>query len=97
MNLKKIHAKIENILHQLPANIIVKINLLHRNRFRQISRLVDVAAAADGDVIREQLQRDDREDRAEQIACFGNLDDVIRNLLTHGVAFGQDRNDDAVA
>ena len=39
--------------------IVIKL-LFNSNRFRQISRLIDVAAAADGDVVREQLQRNDR-------------------------------------
>ena len=49
----------------------------NRHRFRQIPGLIDVTAAADGDVIREQLQRNDRENRREQIARWRNLDHVI--------------------
>jgi hypothetical protein len=38
-------------------------SLLDRHRLGQISRLIYVAAAADGDVIGEQLQRDDLQNR----------------------------------
>lgn len=54
-------------------------SLFHRHGLRQVTRLVHVAAAADGDVVREQLQGNDREDWREQIARRGNLDDVIGN------------------
>ena len=37
--------------------------LLDRDRLGQVARLVDVRAARDRDVIREQLERDDRQDR----------------------------------
>jgi len=38
--------------------------LLDGDRFGQVARLVDVAAAADGDVIREQLERNNFEQRS---------------------------------
>ena len=55
-------------------------SLFNCYRFCQVTRLVNVAAAADGDVIREQLQRDDREDRSEQVRCLGYLDHMVRHL-----------------
>ncbi len=39
--------------------------LLDRHTLRKISRLVDVAAAADGDVVGEELEGDDFEDGEE--------------------------------
>src|SRR5687768_798977 len=36
--------------------------LFHRHRLRQVPRLIDVAAATHGDVIRQQLQRDGHDD-----------------------------------
>ena len=43
----------------------------------QVARLVDVAAAAHGDVIRQQLQRHDLENRQQQLAGVRNGDDVV--------------------
>ena len=42
--------------------------VLHRDALRQIARLVDVAAAAHRDVVRQQLQRHDLQDRRQQLA-----------------------------
>ena len=39
---------------------------LHRHAFREIPGLVDVAAAADTDVVGKQLEWDDHDDRGEQ-------------------------------
>ena len=44
---------------------VVFVALLHRHRLREISWLVDVTTASDRDVIRKQLQRDDRKNRRE--------------------------------
>ena len=41
--------------------------LFDGDRFGEIARLIDVAAAAHGDVVREQLQRNDFENRRDQI------------------------------
>ena len=40
--------------------------LFYRDALREVPRLIDVAAAAHGDVVREQLQRDRHDDRREQ-------------------------------
>ena len=40
--------------------------LLDRHALRQVPRLIDVAAAPDGDVVREQLQRHDHQHRRQQ-------------------------------
>src|ERR1044072_2844613 len=40
-------------------------NLLYRHALREIPRLIDVAAAAHGDVIRQQLQRNRHYDRRQ--------------------------------
>ena len=40
--------------------------LLYRDALREVARLVDVAAAPDRDVIRQQLQRDRHDDRRQQ-------------------------------
>src|SRR5438093_39376 len=44
-----------------PALEVVAV-LFDRDAFREVPRLVDVAAAPDCDVIREQLERNDHED-----------------------------------
>ena len=51
--------------------------LLYSNALRQIPRLVDVAAAADGDVVGEQLQRDDLQDGEKEFVALGDGDDVF--------------------
>ncbi len=61
--------------------------LFHRHRFGEISGLVHVAAAADGDVIREQLQRDDLNKRAEQLDGRRNVDHVLHQAADGRVAF----------
>src|SRR5437588_11445249 len=40
--------------------------LLHRHRFREVARLVDVGAAMIRDVVAEELGRDHRDDRHQQ-------------------------------
>ena len=42
---------------------VLFVALLHGHGFGQVARLVDVTAAPHGDVIRKQLQRDNRENR----------------------------------
>ena len=51
--------------------------LFDRDALRQIPRLVDVAAAAHGDVVGQQLQRNDHHDRREQLGRPGHLDDAV--------------------
>ena len=64
--------------------------LLDRDRLRQIARLIDIAAAADGDVIGQQLARHDFQNRHQQFRCVGNVEDVIGGLANLFVAFGGD-------
>ena len=45
--------------------------------FREIARLIDVATAAHGDVVGEHLERNDFQNRRDQIGRGGNFDDVI--------------------
>ena len=46
--------------------------LLHRHRLREVPRLVYVATSSHGDVIGQELQRNDGQDRREQVARFWN-------------------------
>src|SRR6185369_12836242 len=48
-----------------------------RDALGEVAWLVDVAAAADRDVVREQLERDRRQHRREEVHRLGDLDDVI--------------------
>ena len=54
--------------------------LLNRDALGQIARLIHVAAAPHGDVIRQQLQRHDLENRRQQIGRRRNLDHVVGHL-----------------
>ena len=50
--------------------------LLHRHRFRQVTRLVNVGALEHGNVIRQQLQRDGVEDWRQGVVDVRHVDDV---------------------
>ena len=55
--------------------------LLDRHALREIPRLIDVAAAAHGDVIREQLQRHHEQHRHQQrVRVRHGQDDVARRI-----------------
>src|ERR1700726_3042714 len=62
----------------------------------EVARLIDVAAAAYGDVISEQLQRQDLQNRSHELGSGRNFDHVIGSLASEVVAVGDDGNDDAV-
>src|ERR1041384_903297 len=55
--------------------------LFYRHRLREVPRLIDVAPAADGDVVREQLQRDHHDDRRQQIGRLRQLEHRIARLV----------------
>ena len=69
----------------------------YRNTLGEISRLIDIAAAADRNVIGEQLKRNHFEDRKQEFVGRCNGNEVRRTFLQIRVAFESDRNDDAVA
>src|SRR5262245_23809627 len=73
------------------------IRLLDRDRLREVARLIDVGAPGDGGVIREQLERDDRKDRAQQLVGVGHPADVVGEALDLLVALGRDSDDLRVA
>src|SRR5262245_38706460 len=70
---------------------------LDRHALRQISRLVDVAAPQHRHVVREQLERDHRQQRLQHRHRPGNVQHVIRQLHHLVIAFGRDRNDASLA
>src|SRR3954453_17785656 len=71
--------------------------LLDGYALREISRLVDVAAAADGNVIRKQLERDHLEKRQQQLTSDGNCDEVVGHFGNFFVTFAGNRYHDAAA
>src|SRR3954454_11262271 len=79
--------------HAVPAT---GVDLLDRNAFREVAWLIDVAAAADGDVVREQLQRHDHQYRRQQRMRLGYGDqEVLRRIQQRAdpvVAFRRDRD-----
>jgi len=65
--------------------------------FGEVTRLIDVAAAAHGDVVSEELKRNDFQHRHEEFGSGRKLDDVIGGLTRQAVAGGDDGNHDAIA
>src|SRR6185437_12061327 len=70
---------------------------LHRHRLRQISRLVHVQAALHRDVVREQLKRNDRQDRVEHVDRLGDPNLVVDHPLEHRLVLARDADDLAAA
>src|SRR5580698_10729114 len=63
-------------------------HLLDGDGFGQVAGLVYVAAAPDGDVVGEQLQRHDLDERGEQLHGGRDVDDVLDEAADGCVAFG---------
>src|SRR5215469_16521916 len=81
----------------MPADRSRFPTLLHRHAFRQIPRLVHIAATADGNMIRQQLERHDLQDRQQQVVSGSNADHVIGHLWNLFVALASDCDHDALA
>lgn len=71
--------------------------LLDCYAFRQISGLVDVAAAADGDVVSEELEGDYFQQGQEKLGGGGDVDGVFNKLGDVLVALDCDGDDSAAA
>src|SRR5437764_10896093 len=70
---------------------LYRARLFDRHRLGQVARLVHVAAQTHRDVVGEELERDDGEDRREQLRAGRDLDDVTglrRDRPVPGVADG---------
>ena len=67
-----------------------KSGLLHRDRLRQVAWLIDIATAADRDVIRQQLQRNNLEDRRKQFRSLRYVDYMVGRFFDLFVALGGD-------
>src|ERR1051325_10354904 len=61
--------------------------LLHRDAFGQVARFVDVAAAGDGDVVGQQLQRQHRQQREKRLQRRRQGNQLVDLLGDGGVAF----------
>ena len=73
------------------------LTLLHRHRFRQITRLVDVAAAFECHVVTEQLDRDTHQDWRYDFMAFGNSNNLVDGTFGDFATFGRDADDLAFA
>ena len=58
-----------------------QLRLFHSNRFSKVARLINIAAFVRSNVISEKLQRHNRERGEKHFVCFGDFDNVIRNVL----------------
>src|SRR5690625_7665659 len=58
---------------------------LHRHALREVARLVDVAAAHHGNVIRQELQRHHGEQRRQELLDARTADDVLAEIGEAGV------------
>src|SRR5439155_323806 len=66
-----------------------------RYAFRQVARPIHVAAAQDGDVIRQELERNHRQHRREQGWTRRHGDLMIREIPEIAVALARDRDNTA--
>src|SRR5437868_14698046 len=53
------------------------MELLDGDAFGEVARLVDVTLQLDGEMVGEELQGNDGENRADEIGDFGNSHDVV--------------------
>src|ERR1019366_5577095 len=70
-----------------PTTIVIR-RLFHSHRFREVARLVDVTSALHGDVICEELQRDDVDQWREHLGASRHRDrggkPSVERILTLG-------------
>src|SRR5713226_8759031 len=70
--------------------------LLHGHTLRQVSGLIDITAAQQGDMVSKQLKRYRRKNRIHQRICIGNIDRVIGLLGDFVISLCCYSNDDPV-
>ena len=79
----QVYCRVPNFIIQFPTLLSeytrgkISDGLLHRHAFGEVARLVHIAAARDGNVIGEQLQRDDREQREQRLQRLRQEDHVL--------------------
>ena len=82
----------------VPLSQAKRLQSFDRHAFREVARLVHVAAELDGEMVGEKLQRDDGQHRHHDIVRVGHGDDVVGDALQlRGAALGRDRDDRAFA
>src|SRR5688572_8371968 len=59
---------------------------LHGHAFCQVARLVDVAPQPDGGMVREELQRNHRDERREQLLDLGDRENRVGETFDVGLA-----------
>src|SRR4030095_9820194 len=72
-------------------------SLFYSNTLRQITRLIDVAASAVRDVVREKLQRDDFQDREQKLVGLWYWDVLVGVFLKVRVIAQSQGHEDPVA
>src|SRR5262249_48625948 len=70
--------------------------LFYRNALRQISRLIDIAAATNCNVVGQQLQRNHLKNGEKQFVGGGNAEVVIGILPELRVILISDRDNDSI-
>src|SRR5205814_7703439 len=78
-----------------PTTERTRMALLHCDALREIARPIHVAPAQDGDVIRQQLERDDRQHRRDQGWARWHRNLVIHEVAQIAVALARDRDEAA--
>src|SRR5690348_1158025 len=73
------------------------LELFYSDGLGDVPGLVHIASAADGNVVGQELKRDDGENRSKNLRRGRNFNDVGGSLAGEAVTFGHDRDDDAVA
>lgn len=71
----------------------VRSALLYRNAFGQVSGLIHITTAHDGNMVRKQLQRNGGQNRSQAFFRIRDFNHMIRNFLHFGIAFGYNGND----
>ena len=71
--------------------------LLNRDRLCEVTWFVDIAAARDGGIVSEQLERHDRQQRQQEFIRLRYHDDMVDVLLKLRIAFCRNADDDGVA
>src|SRR5204862_7187277 len=78
-----------------PTTERTRMALLHCDALREVARPIHVAPAQDGDVIRQQLERDDRQHRRDQGWAGWHRTLVIHEVDQIAVPLARDRDDAA--
>mmetsp|Transcript_5859 Transcript_5859/g.12213 ORF Transcript_5859/g.12213 Transcript_5859/m.12213 type:complete len:282 (+) Transcript_5859:18-863(+) len=78
---------VRQLSKQLPLPLTMKACLLHRDRFCQVPGLVDVASSVLGDVVGQQLEWNDREQRVQggvgELDAHHHLRQPVKIVVAH--------------